>query len=109
MRTTNQAQTDEPKRRKSLPRRVCDFYWQGFKAMTVGRTLWLIIAIKLVVFFVIIKWIFFPNFLNSLSDTDEGKARYVRGRMAPRPQPRQRVLFLDNSIQAITINTVSLL
>ena len=109
MKTTNQPQTDAPQRHKSLPRRVWDFYWQGFKAMTVGRTLWLIIAIKLVVFFVIIKWIFFPNFLNRQSATDEGKARYVRGRLAPKPQPRQHVSLHGNSIHAITINTVSLL
>ena len=58
--------------------RVVDLYVDGFRSMTVGKTLWLIIAIKLFVFFVIIKILFFPNFLASKSDTDAGKAQYVR-------------------------------
>ena len=58
--------------------RVVDLYVDGFRSMTVGKTLWLIIAIKLFVFFVIIKILFFPNFLASKSDTDDGKAQYVR-------------------------------
>ncbi len=58
--------------------RAIDLYVDGFRSMTVGKTLWLIIAIKLFVFFVIIKILFFPNFLSSKSDTDEGKAQYVR-------------------------------
>ena len=49
--------------------------------MTLGRTLWAIIAIKVVVFFVIIKWLFFPDFLAGKADTDEGKADYVRERL----------------------------
>lgn len=58
--------------------RVFYFYVDGFKAMTLGRTLWAIIFIKVIVFFVIVKFIFFPNFLNSKADTAEGKAEYVR-------------------------------
>ena len=45
--------------------RVFHLYYDGFRSMTVGKTLWLIIAIKLFIFFVIIKLLFFPNFLNS--------------------------------------------
>ncbi|MBO7609381.1 MAG: DUF4492 domain-containing protein [Muribaculaceae bacterium] len=54
------------------------FYVDGFRAMTVGRTLWAIIAIKVVLFFLIIKWIFFPDFLAGKADDDAGKADYVR-------------------------------
>ena len=54
------------------------FYRDGFRSMTVGKTLWVIIFIKLFIFFVIIKFIFFPEFLSSKSDNDEGKAQYVR-------------------------------
>ena len=57
---------------------VWHLYYDGFRSMTLGRTLWLIIAIKIFVFFVIIKILFFPNFLASKSDSDEGKAQYVR-------------------------------
>jgi hypothetical protein len=58
--------------------RVVDLYVDGFRSMTVGKTLWLIIAIKLFIFFVIIKILFFPDFLASKSDSDDGKAQYVR-------------------------------
>ena len=58
--------------------RAVDLYVDGFRSMTLGKTLWLIIGIKLFIFFVIIKILFFPDFLSSKSDTDEGKAQYVR-------------------------------
>ena len=58
--------------------RAIDLYVDGFRSMTVGKTLWLIIGIKLFIFFVIIKVLFFPDFLSSKSDNDEGKAQYVR-------------------------------
>ena len=65
-------------KKKGFWARAVDLYVDGFRSMTVGKTLWLIIAIKLFIFFVIIKILFFPNFLASKSDTDEGKAQYVR-------------------------------
>ena len=65
--------------------RVYYFYVDGFKAMTLGRTLWLIIAIKVIVFFVILRFIFFPDFLATKATTDEQKAQYVRQQMV-RPE-----------------------
>ena len=64
--------------RKSFWARAVDLYVDGFRSMTVGKTLWIIIGIKIFIFYVIIKILFFPNFLSSKSDTDEGKAQYVR-------------------------------
>ena len=64
--------------------RAVDLYVDGFRSMTLGKTLWLIIGIKLFVFFVIIKILFFPDFLSSKSDTDEGKAQYVREQLLDR-------------------------
>ena len=58
--------------------RVFHLYYDGFRSMTVGKTLWLIIAIKLFIFFVIIKFLFFPNFLNSKCSTEQEKSEYVR-------------------------------
>ncbi len=66
--------------------RVYYFYIDGFRAMTLGRTLWLIIAIKVIVFFVILRFIFFPNYLNTKASTDEQKAEYVRQQMV-KPEP----------------------
>ena len=58
--------------------RVFHLYYDGFRSMTVGKTLWLIIAIKLFIFFVIIKLLFFPNFLSTKCDTEQEKSEYVR-------------------------------
>ncbi|MBR1551916.1 MAG: DUF4492 domain-containing protein [Muribaculaceae bacterium] len=77
------ANTDEH-RGTSWLQRVFYLYYDGFRGMTVGKTLWLIIGIKLVVFFVLIKWIFFPDFLNGVASTDEGKADYVREQLINR-------------------------
>lgn len=63
---------------------VFHLYYDGFRSMTVGKTLWLIICIKLFIFFVIIKMLFFPNFLSSKCDTDEQKTEYVRHQLVDR-------------------------
>ena len=38
------------------------FYADGFRSMTVGRKLWVIIIIKLIVIFGVLKLFFFPDF-----------------------------------------------
>ena len=68
------------------PQRVFYFYVDGFRAMTLGRTLWLIIALKVIIFFVIVRFIFFPNFLASKADTDQLKADYVRHELLDKQQ-----------------------
>ena len=55
--------------------RVWNFYIDGFKSITIGKTLWLIILIKLFVIFFILKLFFFPNFLKG--KTEEQKQEYV--------------------------------
>ncbi|NDW12970.1 DUF4492 domain-containing protein [Bacteroides sp. 214] len=45
--------------------RIWDFYLTGFKSMTIGRTLWFIILLKLFIMFAILKLFFFPNFINT--------------------------------------------
>lgn len=54
-----------------------NFYVNGFKSMKLGKTLWAIILIKLFVMFVILKMIFFPNFLNQRYDNDKDKGNHV--------------------------------
>lgn len=58
--------------------RVWDLYYDGFRNMTVGKTLWAIIFLKLFIFFVIMKMLFFPNILKKNFDTDEERAAHVR-------------------------------
>lgn len=45
--------------------------------MTLGKTLWLIILIKLFIMFAILKVFFFPNFLNSRFESDDEKSDYI--------------------------------
>ena len=52
-------------------------YVDGFKNMTWGKPLWIIILIKLFIMFAILKVFFFPNILNSKFDTDQEKSEYV--------------------------------
>lgn len=45
--------------------------------MRVGKTLWGIIGIKLILFFVIMKWLFFPNILKEYFRTDQERSDYI--------------------------------
>ena len=56
-------------------RKVFHLYYDGFRSMTLGRTLWAIILIKLFVIFVVLKLFFFPNFLKQHAKGHE--AEYV--------------------------------
>ena len=51
------------------------FYCDGFRSMTIGRTLWALILIKLFIMFAILKLFFFPDFLRG--KTSEEKQDYV--------------------------------
>ena len=68
----------------NLLARVFRFYRDGFRSMTVGRTLWAIIAVKLVVFFLILRGLLVPDFLAGKADSDQGKAKYVREQITRR-------------------------
>lgn len=58
--------------------RVYRFYRDGFRSMTVGRYLWLMILIKLFILFFIFKMFFFPDLLQRDYDNDADRARAVR-------------------------------
>lgn len=49
----------------------------GFKRMTLGKTLWALVIIKLIITFLILKPFFFPNFLDSNFDDSKSKGNYV--------------------------------
>ena len=51
--------------------KVFHLYYDGFRSMTLGKTLWAIILIKLFIIFVVLKLFFFPNFLKQHADGDE--------------------------------------
>ncbi|HET9571814.1 MAG TPA: DUF4492 domain-containing protein [Bacteroidales bacterium] len=56
---------------------VIRFYYEGFRDMKLGKTLWLIILIKLFIMFLVLKVFFFPNFLGSKFQTENEKADFV--------------------------------
>lgn len=62
----------------NLIRLIIDLYIDGFRNMTVGKSLWILILIKLFLIFVVLKLFFFPNFLNSNFSSDEERAQHVR-------------------------------
>ena len=49
----------------------------GFKNMTLGKTLWTLVIIKLIIMFLILRPFFFPNFLNSKFEDNQDKSDYV--------------------------------
>ena len=67
--------------RPGLLRRILFFYIDGFRHMTLGRTLWKIIIIKLIVMFAILKVFFFPNYLNTNFASDQERAEHVSGEL----------------------------
>jgi len=62
--------------------KVYHLYYDGFRQMTLGKTLWAIILIKLFVIFVVLKLFFFPNFLKQHAKGDE--AGYVANELVER-------------------------
>lgn len=58
-------------------RKILQFYIDGFKSMTVGRTLWAIILIKLFILFFILKLFFFPNLLKKNFSNDKERGDHV--------------------------------
>lgn len=63
-------------------KKVWRFYYEGFRDMSVhGKRLWLIIIIKLIIMFVILKVFFFQGYLSSNFDTDEQKIEHISNQL----------------------------
>jgi len=60
-------------------------YYDGFRSMSLGRTLWAIIIVKLIIIFVVLKLFFFPNFLKEHAEGNE--ADYVGSELVERASP----------------------
>ncbi len=56
-------------------------FWEGFKNMKLGKVLWTIAILKLIFMFLILRPIFFPNFLNSKFDDEESKIEYLKNEL----------------------------
>ena len=56
--------------------KVYRFYLEGFKSMTVGKTLWTIVLIKLCIMFLVLKIFFFKSELGGYNGQEE-KSKHV--------------------------------
>lgn len=72
---------------KNILSRIVRFYVDGFRQMTLGKTLWAVILIKLFVIFVVLKLFFFPNYLKQHAGDD--KPDYVSTELVNRALPKQ--------------------
>ncbi len=69
--------------------KIWDLYYDGFRNMTLGRILWVIILTKLFIMFFILKLFFFPNYFKDLPDKD-AKSSFVSNELIDRvPQNEQ--------------------
>ena len=60
-----------PMATNSFLNRAFHLYYDGFRSMRLGKTLWAIILIKLFIIFAVLKLFFFPNFLKQHAQGDE--------------------------------------
>jgi hypothetical protein len=51
--------------------KVFHLYYDGFRSMTLGRTLWAIILIKLFIIFAVLKLFFFPDYIGQHAEEGE--------------------------------------
>jgi len=58
-------------------KKILLFYIDGFRSMRLGRGLWLIIIIKLLIIFGVFKLFFFEEFLESKFDNDIQRYYYI--------------------------------
>lgn len=61
--------------------RIVKFYADGFRSMTLGRTLWCIILLKLFIMFAVLKAFFFPAYLQG---SEQDKVQTVSSELTNR-------------------------
>ena len=67
--------------------KIVSLYVDGFRNMTIGRSLWALIIIKCVLIFAVVKVIFFPDVLEQNYSDDESRAAAVREALASPQNP----------------------
>ena len=70
-------------RKDSFVYKAFDLYYDGFRSMTIGRTLWAIIFVKLIVIFLVLKLFFFPNYIGQHAEEGQ-EADFVAAEMVGR-------------------------
>lgn len=72
----NLIKTDVKPMKQGLLSRIFHLYYDGFRTMTLGKTLWAVILIKLAIIFLVLKLFFFPDFINTNANNGD-KAGFV--------------------------------
>lgn len=72
----NLMKTDVKQMKQGLLSRIFHLYYDGFRTMTLGKTLWAVILIKLTIIFLVLKLFFFPNYINNNAKNGD-KAGFV--------------------------------
>ena len=76
-------------KREPIYIRIWSFYLEGFREMQLGKTLWLIILVKLfimkslTIMFFILKLFFFPNYLGKFAG-ESAKEEHVSNELTGR-------------------------
>ncbi len=71
--------------------KIWRFYVDGFKSMTIGRVLWLIILVKLFIMFAILRVFFFPNYLNQHTNDSSEKDDFVSTQLINRVEQPETI------------------
>ena len=71
---------------KNVFLKIWDLYYDGFRNMTLGKVLWIIILAKLFIMFFVLKIFFFPGYLRDLPD-DNAKGEFVSNELIDRAVP----------------------
>ena len=64
-------------------KRLINFYYEGFTNMRTGKTLWLVIIVKLIIIFVVLRLFFMPDMLSRKAG-DGNEADYVSSQITGR-------------------------
>lgn len=65
-------------RKPNIFKRVFRFYYEGFRNLSWwGKRLWVILILKAVVWFVVLKIFFFRDYLNENFDNDAQRSEHV--------------------------------
>lgn len=74
----NLMKTDVKPMKQGLLSRIFHLYYDGFRTMTLGKTLWAVILIKLAIIFLVLKLFFFPDLSIRMPRTETRLASYPR-------------------------------
>lgn len=64
---------------KTILLSIYEFYAEGFRKMTWGRPLWILIALKVIILFAVLRAFFFEPVLSG--KTEEQKIEHVAGEL----------------------------